>query len=387
MDLNSYLYLPRTGRYANPWNSNDRMPVVFGEVGIVYVSTVEAELAREPRWTLPAIAVSTGYVAGAVLGTDFCYSIGRAELSAVDSFIYINGVRVASSKYSVVDGHGAGDDLHMTYIHFNSSADMPNLSAGDVVTAQGRGINYTTVSGSTIINNIGDCIEYVLTQLGTYTTSILDNVSFLELKKKWLAVANPNGAITEDETYWGIIQSMMASYNGFAFINGEGKLSVYSDNGIAPTNVSAVFPRKEITLIRARQIESNLINSLQVSYDYSRVDKEFKRHVQLSSVYDQRSINIFGTQEPATPYQLHWNKSKPSTVVGPIIQKYSFPWYEVEIEDQTLKRAHLDLVTLWRRHSGSFTRRTETNSQTGYLKSLRLALNTRRAKLISECRN
>ncbi|MFH1232109.1 MAG: hypothetical protein V1709_11515, partial [Planctomycetota bacterium] len=200
MNLTDYFWLPRAGRYSSVVDNNARLPIVLGDPASAYDDPLG------DRWELPCINANR-VSSVEVYGTDYCYSIGEIYDSTVVR-IFINHQLCSTNSYAVTSSHYQGD-IHITKVTFSSA--FPNISQADIVTAQGWGIKEAT-GGTTFANNPPRMIENFLTVLSTFPSTIIDRNSFNDVAQKfpYATGAKDNlgyfGVISEDETYWNIVQ-------------------------------------------------------------------------------------------------------------------------------------------------------------------------------------
>lgn len=341
MILADYYWLPRAGRFSSAVNPNDRLPIVFGYYPITPAAAGTPKY-RERGHILPCINKSTTIADTAIeYGIDYCYSIGKISTitgTTRSIEVFKNTSYMSTAKYSLISSHYEAGDLHLTYIRF--ATDYPNISNGDIITAFGNGIA-TSTSNTAINYNPMDAIKNFLCNINSFPMSLLDPVSFNKIKTIFDETTHHfYGVLNEDETHWNIVQKIMGSYLGHAYINAQGRLTFKIETTVIDQySIKTVIPKSEIELISARQSAANLINQCPISYNYSWVKKDFEN--QVDTISDDISQNIFGKQEPATPFQAYFiqNQVSATKMQRTIIDKWSMPKWEITFEDKTLTRS------------------------------------------------
>jgi hypothetical protein len=88
----------------------------------------------------------------------------------------------------------------------------------------------------------------------------------------------------------------------------------------------------------------NLINQCPVRYAYSYADSSYSTTDSVEHI-DVISQGIFGVRQPEEPYELHWCRDLVSAmrIQDIIVARYKDPMYEIEIQDQSLRRLNVDV--------------------------------------------
>lgn len=318
--LSDTFYLKRAGRYNNSLNSNDRLPIVYGDLtdgtgGI---------------WSLPCIDT-----------TAFVYCFAAHEVMSVvegnSVSIYVNGDLENPANYTFDESNDYESEGAIATVTF--TADQGN----SIITARGKGKD----ASGTLIENIIDIVNDFLTVENDFTSAIYEASAKARASQIFTAQAYAAaGVIDQDRSIWEIIVEMMASFLGSAYLNGEGELVLEIDDGaISQYGQAGIIPKSDIKIIDARQRLENLINQCPSNYSYDYVTREFKSQTDETAHADTASQNIYGKREPNTPYQFYWCRdiTTVQAVQDIIVGKFKNPVYEIEIEDVTLKRAHLDI--------------------------------------------
>lgn len=313
-------YLPRAGRYADPQNTNDMLPLVYGDhtdgaTGI---------------WQLPCIdTVNFVYC--------FCAFPVLSVANGNSINVYADGVLVDPANYTFDEDNDFESEGQIATVTFTS--DQENA----VITARGKG---KMLTGTTLMENIIDIVSDFLTVQNNFTSDLFEATA----KAKATQVFNAqgyaaSGVIMEDGVIWDIITGMMASFIGSAYLNGSGELVLEIDNGAMSLYGATIIRKGEATVIDARQRLVNIINQCPVHYAYNYAEGEFKKETNTAAHADAISQGVHGVREPNEPMQLYWcrNITDAQAMQDIIVGKFKDPIYEIEIEDSSLKRLHLDV--------------------------------------------
>jgi len=319
--LSDTFYLNRAGRYSSPLNSNDRLPLIYGDL-------TDGSMGI---WTLPCINTSA-YV--------YCFA-GHEVISAANGnsiSIYADGVLVSPANYTFNACNNYGSLGNIATVTFTSDQ---GISA---ITARGKG-KPTTSGGSTLMDNIVDIVNDFLTVENDFSGSLFE--STLEALASQVFSSQgyeAAGVIPEDAKIWDIITEMMASFLGSAFLNGSGELVLDIDNGFISQYSASVIRKSGTTLVDAEQRLVNIINQCPCHYAYNYAAGEFKRETDDSSHTDTASQGIYGVRKPDSPYQFYWCRDLTSVqkIQDIIVAKFRNPLYEIEIENNSLKYVELD---------------------------------------------
>lgn len=322
--LTDTFYLKRAGRYAKPLNTNDRLPIVYGDL-------TDGTLGL---WGCPCIDTDN-YV--------YCFA-GHEVLSVANGnsiTVYENDVEVDPADYlfdEAIDYEGEGIIATIT---FTSS------KAGSVISVRGKG-KPTMSGGATLMDNIVDIVDDFLTVENDFAPSIYEATAKARAAQVFEAQSyTAAGAIIEDVEIWETITEMMASFLGGAYLDGDGELVLEIDDNHTPYQYgqAGIIPRGEAEMLSAVQRLGNIINRCPCNYRYSWLSGGFKAHTDDSAHASAISQGIYGAREPGTPYQFYWCRDKTAvqTIQDIIVSKLKVPIYEIEIEDQTLRRVGCDV--------------------------------------------
>jgi len=316
-------YLPRASRYTNALAGNDRLPDVYGDLTD----------GTQGVWNLPCIDT-----------VNFVYAFaGFAVLSVANGNtinVYADGALVDPGGYTFnesVDYEGEGMIATITF-----DADQANAA----ITARGMG----KAAGATLIENIIDLIDDLLTVSNSFTSALYESTAYARARQIFEAQGYAAaGVIDEDVVLWDVITVMMSAFLGNAFLNGEGKLVLEIDNNrISQYGQPSIIPSGETELLDASYGLENVINQVPANFAYNYAQGEFKRHTDDTAHADDASRGVYGTRKPNMPWQLYWCRDL--TVVQAIqdliVEKFAWPLWEIEIEDKTLKRLGIDVGDL-----------------------------------------
>lgn len=320
MKFSDTYLLPRAGRYQNEKNSNDRLPLPYGDLTD----------GSDGNWVLPCISTVT-YV--------YCYSAAPV-LSATSGnvmAIYSGGSEVNAADYTFSESNNFESLGSISTITFD------NDQENNQITARGTGI--LDSSGVTYLDNIVDIAnDFLATRAGlnfSYDLTSKSKVDSLFDSQGYKAA----GVIESDGKVWDIVQNMMGSFLGSIYFNGNDRLELNMEVGSSSTDVAAIIPRQEVILTGAKQRMKNLINRCPTSFAYNYVDNDFRSHDDGNLNINSGSSEAFGITEPNVPYKLYWCRaeSSVSTIERIITTKYGNPIWELEFTDTTLKRVHVDV--------------------------------------------
>lgn len=327
MNLTDYFWLKRAGRFANPLNSNDRLPVVYGSV-------LEGQ---QGNWILPCIdTVNHVYCYCGHPATDVIWSPSQ-------DYIFIDGVgaKTIPETYSVNYSNPSYEN--MATVTFTN--DMGNA----IISARGYGKADST--GLTWMANIVEIIEDFLTVENGWTAALFESTAKARARAVFESQGYvAGGVITEDAPVWDIIQQMMGSFYGSAFLDGNGRLVLEIDDGtIKETSKAGVVSKADLKLIGARQRMANLINKCPASYAYDYTKFYFRSHTDETAHHNLASQAIYGLQEPASPMRFYWSRDLATVqkIQDIIVGKYAYPTWEIDLEDISLKNVGMDTGDLF----------------------------------------
>ncbi len=325
--LSDTFLLPRAGKYQNALNSNARLPFIYGNL----------EDGNAGNWICPNISSVT-----------FVYSYAGHEVmsssSGNDIAIYSGSSLMNSADYTFDHSDNFESLGSISTVTFN------NDQLNNVITASGRGI---LNSGATPeMKNIIDIADDFLTSKNTlafsYDATSKQDTSNIFDSQGYTAA----GVIDQDGVIWDILQKMVGSFLGSAYLASDTpffdenrKLKFEIETGSSATKVADIIPKSDITFLTGTQRRKSLINQCPISFSYDYVSNNFRSHNDGTSNVNSGSSNIYGIQEPSTPYQLHWCRDSASgaTIQNVITGKYGLPVWELEFIDESLERMAIDV--------------------------------------------
>ena len=314
-------FLGRAGRYANPLDTNARLPLVYGDLTD----------GADGNWACPCID-TVNHV--------YCYA-GFAVLTVADGnsvAVYVDGVlQAAGYTFSASNNYeGLGAIATITF-----TADQGNK----VVTVRGKGLDAAGV----LIDNAIDQIEDLLTVQNAFSSSLFESTSKARARQKFLAQGyKAAGVIAEDITYWELIIKIMSSFLGSAYLSGDGLLCFEIDDGTdgATPVFDGILSRGDIDVIPEALKFENIINRCPASYAYDYASgSEFKRHTDDSAHSNVISQSTFGEKTPDQPFRHYWCRDLAGVnkIQDIIVGKFGSPVYEATVRDNTLKRLNNDI--------------------------------------------
>lgn len=320
--LTDTFYLNRAGRYSDPLNTADRLPVVYGDLTDGTAGT----------WALPCIdTVNFVYC--------FADSVVLTVAGGNSINIYADGVLVAPAGYAFSASNNYESLGNIATITF--TADQANA----VITARGKG---KILTGTALMDNIIDIVNDLMTIENDWTSANFEGTAKARASQLFTAQSyKAAGAIAEDAVLWDLVTDMMASFLGNAWLDGNGLLVLEIDiNSIAyEYGQNAIFTRADTELTEARQRLTNIINQCPCNYGYSYAAGEFKHETNDTAHADMISQGIHGIRKPNTPYQFYWCRDFTSVqkVQDLIVAKFKDPLYEIEVKDVTPKHYDVDV--------------------------------------------
>jgi hypothetical protein len=320
MKFDELYTLPRAGRYISPINSNDRLPIVYGDLTD----------GSNGNWVLPCIDTVA-----------FVYAFAAHEALSVANGnsinIYADGELVNPANYTFDESNDYEGEGAIATITFD--ADQGNA----IITARGMGKDD---GAGSLMENIIDILYDFLTVESDLVAADFDATRLATAK----AIFNGQGykaagVIDQDAIYWEILQEMMGSFLGNAWLTAEYKLALEIDDGMVPDAFADLIPRSSIVLKNARQRLISLINQCPASYAYNYAILDFHSHSNGETTKNSISQGIYGIREPASPFPFYWCRDLTSIEVmqAIITDKYGDPIWDIEFNDLSLKRIQLDV--------------------------------------------
>ena len=300
--------LPRAGSYANPLNSNDRLPLVYGDLTD----------GDSGNWQLPCIDTVNhvyAFAASAVLSVANGNSVS----------IYADDALVAPANYTFSESNNYESKGNIASITITS--DQGNA----VITARGKGKD----DAGSLMENIVDIGDDFLTVENVFSSSDFEGTAKARAKALFSSQGYvAAGVIDQDVKYWDLLQKMMGSFLGSVYFNAENKLVLEIDDGITVQNPAAIISKADIRLTGAVQRMASLVNECPAEYAYNYQASRLRSHDDGSSSADSQSRGIYGVRPPDAPYQFFWCRDLTSVRImqGIITGRYGGPVWEVRFE-------------------------------------------------------
>ena len=306
--LDDMFYLPTAERYSNPLNIGDRLPIVYGDLRFGITGT----------WVAPCID-TVNFV--------YCYASHPvmtqtdSELKVYvgdDPFPKIMGVDYVFNPSHYFEPPVPPPAIHVTSDNIATITFMTDQGT-QVVTVRGKGKIFLPVglSGEVLIDNPIDVIDDFLCAENDFTSTLFESTKKAESRQKIETFYPPNpywcsrcaGVLSQDDTYWNIITSMMASFLGSAYLNGEGKLVLEVDDGTI-TQYSAgtppTLPKQETNLIESKLRLLNVINECPCELAFDYIHNTFYWTTDLLAHRGGASQGIYGIRKPGETYKFYW---------------------------------------------------------------------------------
>jgi len=326
MDFNSNLFtLGRASVYSDPREGNSRLPIVYGDLTSGNIGIWEAPCIQQ--WD------ASNQV--------YCFA-NHETLSTANGnsiSVYVDGNPVTSG-WTFDESNNFESKGTISTISFNT--DQENKK----VTVKGKG-KPTASAGATLMENIIDIVDDFLTVENSMTDDDFDSTFKTMSSAKFDAQSyKAAGVINKDVKYWDILTKMVGTFLGNIYINSERKLLIDIDDGSNVVNgVAAILNERDIDFIGADMSLDNLINHCPVTYNYNYAENEFSSRADNSAYHDALSQNIYGDQEPNTPFQSYWCRDLTSinAIQTIIVDKFKSPLWKIRISDKTGKTFPLDV--------------------------------------------
>jgi len=326
--LGNTFFLTRSGRYSEPLYTNDRLPIVYGDL-------TDGSLGN---WVLPCIDVDAA-------GGKPVYCFAAHEVLSVANgntiTIYENDLELNSALYTfdeANDYEGLGTIATITFT---------SPKTGSIITARGKG-KPTASGGATLMENIIDIIYDFLTVHNSLTSANFNSTSKAKAQATFTAQSyKAAGVIGEDIGFWELIQRMMGSFFGSCYLDANNLLCLdIETNTVNEADKVAIFRYSDIVFAEGEQTLENLINQCPASYgyDYAR-GSEFNYHTDDSAHGDAISQSVYGIRKPAQPYRFYWCRdlTTVNAIQDIIVAKLKDPLWMVRIDDLTLTNIHVDV--------------------------------------------
>ena len=320
MKFNDIYYLKRASVYSDPLDGNAGLPLVYGTLTD----------GSHGIWKLPCIDT-----------VNFVYAYAGSEVLSVGNgnsvTIYLDGAEVDPVSYTFDESNnyeGQGNIATITFV-----ADAGN----GVITAQGMGKDDGT---GAVMDNVVDILNDFLTVENDFDSSDYEATAKALASSKFTAQSYlAAGVIAKDENYWSILQSMMGSFLGSVYMNGQRNLTMAIDDGTIIGAQVAIIPRADVESLEAKQRLKSIINQCPCNYAYDYVAGSFASHTDLDSDANTGSQGIYGVLKPNEPFPFYWCRDATSIGVMQdiVLANYAYPVWEITLIDRTMKRIFVDI--------------------------------------------
>lgn len=327
MNLYQTHYLLRAGQYSSPANSNDRLPVVYGDLTD----------GSSGNWVLPCINTSSNV---------YCFA-AHETLSVVNGNsinIYANGVLVAPANYTFSHSNNYESLGVISTITFSVA---PTQNA--TITARGKGKS-TVSGGSTLMTNIIDIIEdYIVVESQSASSLDFDSTTKSAATSKFNSLGYiAAGVIESDNAIWTTLSNMAGSFNMDIIVNSEQKIKIVVNDGtFTSIGLADIISKGDTEFISAKLQRDNIVNRIPISYKYNYSRNEFSSHSDVSTESDAESISLYGERTLDAPYRFYWCRDLSSCKVvrNAILnaQKSQNKVWEIVFRDNSLKRSHVEV--------------------------------------------
>jgi hypothetical protein len=319
-DLSEYYYLNRAGRFDNPLNTNDKLPIVYGDC------------SDGPNWKAPCID-TVNYV--------YCFA-GHAVLSVAngnDIRVFVNGLEVDPIDYVFNESDSSYEN--MATITFASAA--AGLDEIDVVVG-GKGKD----TGGVLIENIIDIIDDLLFNVVGWDGELEATkkaMSYHLFEGKSYVAA---GVITDDFDVWEKLKEMTASFYGTVFLNSNNKLVIDLDlrkwNDVRFYESNAIMTTTKTEIYDAAQMLDGIVNHFPVSYAYDYYNKEFRSYTDDSAYHNLISQSTYGDRSPGR-FQFYWIRelATVNSQQDVLVDRLNRPIWQLKVKDISGVNLHLEL--------------------------------------------
>jgi len=324
-------YLSRAGRYTTPENTNDRLPIIYGDMTD----------GNTGNWSAPCIDTTPG-------AEVFCFA-SHETLSVANGnsiAVYDDDVLVNPANYTFNHSHNFESEGVISSITFSSS---PTSNSNITVTGKGKP---TSPGSNVLMENIVDIlIDYLVNETDSgVTDGDIDSTYKAVTKNKFIdADYTAAGAIVEDNVIWETLTLMMSSFNGGVLINNNNKIVFRMKTSSSLElygEVVDIIDKGDMSFISANIRYENILNRIPIRYSYNYAKKDFNSITDTIAASDTASINIYGTRKPSEAFPLYWcrNINDAVNIQSLLVnrQNTQSKVWEIYIKDNTLKRVHLN---------------------------------------------
>lgn len=324
-DLSGHHFLNRAGRFSNPRNTNDRLPIVYGDCSD----------GTSGNWIAPCIDT---------VNDVYCFA-GHAVQSVADGnsiHVYINDLEIDPAEYTFSESNASYDNMATVTLLTASGTDV---GTSDIVVA-GKGKD--TGSSGTLMENIIDIMEDLLSVevgwSGTLEPTAKAMSRSLFEGKSYIA----GGVITDDFDIWEELKRMAQSFLGNLYLNGENELVVVLDirkwNDAAYYETQSVMSVHKAEVKQAKQTLDGIVNHIPGSYAYDYYRAQFRSHTDSSSLQDTISQQTYGDRNPGY-YRFYYCRDLASvqSMQDILVDKLKSPIWQIQVRDISAENLFLEL--------------------------------------------
>jgi len=329
MGLTDTFILPVSGRYANPENQNENLPLLYGD---------NSENSLD-QGVFQAIQIDT-------INHYFCFcqtpvlSVANGNIISV----FDDGGVIDPSNYTVITDEDVESQGRIAYINFS----VP--PAGTVtVSCSGR------AADGVLITNPIDIIDDMLALAGDTTPKNVNAFTQARFAANFFSYVAA-GIILANQDPWFWIRNILSSFLGEAWINNRQELAVRLDTSLLSTiQIAGNIREKNCRGWSGTQNVKNLVNKIPINYAaaYTDIDKRFSESAQIAyfqtedgeSTQDDFSILRYGLQQPKSALEFDWcrHTGTVNKIQTRIIDKSASPtWFPINVQEVGFDNIHVE---------------------------------------------
>jgi hypothetical protein len=317
LTLDSTLLLPVSGRYTNPQNENDILPIVYGEM--------------TGAWVAPCIDTTT-----------FIYCIASHEVQSA-----VNG-----NTLTVYDDTGTRTDATF-YSSLNYESQGTIAAVQLLSTATGNLIvscNGKPDSSGVLITNP---VDTVVDLIGN-TDTTLDQTTIAQARRDATAEGyKAAGVILKEQPYIFWLTAIMGSFLGDWWVSNDGLFKLRFDiSAIGSLQVAGFLVERRATSVSGALTLKNVVNQAILNYQlsYTDQDKRYKEGVQSDylgyddgeSSKDTTSQNKFGIRKRTFPLDWVQETAVATIVQSAIIDRFKDKTYIINWTEYGFLNIHVE---------------------------------------------
>jgi len=327
MSIIDTFILPRSGRYANPTNQNDILPILYGDL---------TENSATGIFIPPCIDTINQYYC-------LCASEILSENNGNVVKVYNNDV-LLTSGYTVITDGDLENQGRIAYLAFDE------IQSGTItVSCSGR------ASAGILITNPIDIAEDLLSLAGDSTSYNIHSFSQAKYSASFYNYVAA-GIINSDNSLFFWIVNILSSFLGEAFFNNRGELVLMIDTPLSSTiQISGNIRERNCSGWSGVQSIKNLINIVPVNYakSYTKIDLRYTEDVKNEylkedngeSTQDAFSVKKFGVFYPKTAFTFDWCRKTENVrkIQARTIEKHSKPiWFPISTQELGFENIHVE---------------------------------------------